>query len=50
MSGLFEDTDAAGLSPLIKWPGGKEREIKYILPRAPEKFVDYYEPFVDNIA
>lgn len=46
MSGLFEDTDAAGLSPLIKWPGGKEREIKYILPRAPEKFVDYYEPFV----
>lgn len=34
------------LEPLLKWPGGKERELKYIIPNLPQKFVDYYEPFV----
>jgi DNA adenine methylase len=33
------------LSPLLKWPGGKERELKYILPEIPE-FKRYFEPFV----
>lgn len=35
-----------GLKPLIKWPGGKERELKFIIPNAPKKFENYYEPFV----
>jgi len=30
---------------LMKWAGGKEREIKHILPLVPE-FENYYEPFV----
>jgi len=34
------------LSPLLKWAGGKEQELKYILPRIPHKFTNYYEPFV----
>lgn len=33
------------LSPLIKWAGGKEQELKYILPLMPS-FTNYYEPFV----
>ena len=34
-----------GLQPIIKWPGGKEKELKYILPNLP-KFNRYFEPFV----
>lgn len=34
------------LSPLLKYPGGKEKELNYILPALPEKMVNYYEPFV----
>jgi DNA adenine methylase len=33
------------LAPLIKWAGGKEQELKYILPLVPS-FTTYYEPFV----
>jgi len=33
------------LKPLLKWPGGKERELKFIIPEAPV-FNNYYEPFV----
>lgn len=33
------------LRPLLKWPGGKEKELKYILPLLPN-FENYYEPFV----
>lgn len=33
------------LSPIIKWPGGKEKELKYIFPVLP-KFDRYFEPFV----
>lgn len=36
---------ASGLSPIIKWPGGKEKELKYIIPNLP-KFEHYFEPFV----
>lgn len=31
--------------PIIKWPGGKDKELKYILPALPE-FRRYFEPFV----
>ncbi len=34
------------LKPLLKWAGGKEKELKYILPNLPNHFNTYYEPFV----
>jgi len=34
------------LSPILKWAGGKEQELKYIHPAMPKKFRNYYEPFV----
>lgn len=34
------------LDPVIKWPGGKEKELKFILPNLPSKVHNYYEPFV----
>lgn len=34
------------LSPLIKYPGGKEKELNYIIPALPDKIERYYEPFV----
>ena len=49
---LFEDTFIANvdysnqLKPIIKWPGGKEKELSHIKRNAPEKFENYYEPFV----
>ena len=33
------------LTPLLKWAGGKEQELKHILPLIPS-FDAYYEPFV----
>ncbi len=33
-------------SPILKYPGGKEKELKYILPELPEHCEAYYEPFV----
>lgn len=34
------------LMPLLKYPGGKDKELKYILPNIPKDAVNYYEPFV----
>lgn len=34
------------LSPLLKRAWWKEQELKYIIPALPEKFNNYYEPFV----
>lgn len=34
------------LSPILKWAGGKEQELKYIIPQLPPFFNNYYEPFV----
>lgn len=34
------------LKPLIKWPGGKERELDFIFPNAPASIKNYFEPFV----
>lgn len=31
--------------PLLKWPGGKRRLLKYLLPLIPKKFGRYHEPF-----
>lgn len=37
---------AERILPLIKWAGGKEAELKHILPKIPESFDRYFEPFV----
>ena len=34
------------LSPILKWAGGKEQELKYIHPAMPKQFNNYYEPFI----
>ena len=34
------------LPPLIKYPGGKEKELGHILPNLPTAIRNYYEPFV----
>lgn len=41
----MKDRPMKKLRPLLKWPGGKEKELKHILPLLP-KFENYYEPFV----
>ncbi len=33
------------LQPIIKWAGGKEKELKYIIPNAPS-YNNFFEPFV----
>lgn len=33
-------------APLLKYPGGKEKELKFILPAIPEGTHQYFEPFV----
>ncbi len=43
--GNKKDNIHTGLQPIIKWPGGKEKELKYILPNIPN-FNRYFEPFV----
>ena len=43
---LYNKTNRSNLSPIIKWAGGKEKEIKYIIPNTPSDFKCYYEPFV----
>ncbi len=34
------------VKPIIKWAGGKEKELNYILPQIPDSFNRYIEPFV----
>ncbi len=34
------------LSPLLKYPGGKDKELGYILPNIPTDAKNYFEPFV----
>lgn len=41
---IFLDRNS-NLSPIIKWPGGKEKEMKHIIPNLPQ-FDRYFEPFV----
>src|ERR1700694_1867084 len=38
-------TTGEKFTPFIKWAGGKEQELKHILPLVPP-FEHYYEPFV----
>lgn len=34
------------INSIVKYPGGKQRELGYILPNIPTKIKNYYEPFV----
>jgi len=34
------------LSPILKWVGGKEKELKHIHPHMPKRITNYYEPFI----
>lgn len=34
------------MPPFIKWAGGKEKELHYIISNLPQSFNGYYEPFV----
>lgn len=34
------------VQPVIKWAGGKEQELKFIIPTLPQRFTNYFEPFV----
>ncbi len=43
---IFNYQASKKLYPILKWAGGKEQELKYIVPRLPESFSNYYEPFV----
>ncbi len=42
---VFHEFKSSKLAPIIKWPGGKEKELKYIMGSLP-KFENYFEPFV----
>jgi DNA adenine methylase len=44
--GIGNYIDTRKLYPILKWAGGKEQELKYIIPNLPDKFDNYYEPFV----
>lgn len=34
------------MNPIIKWAGGKEKELAYIKENVPNKIERYIEPFV----
>lgn len=39
-------SDNCHIQPIIKWAGGKEKELKYITMNMPQVYNNYYEPFV----
>src|SRR5438445_866979 len=40
------DASRRGLTPFVKWAGGKTSIIHHLLQYVPEHFSDYYEPFL----
>lgn len=40
-----DSNNIESLQPIIKWAGGKEKELKYIIPNVPA-YNNFYEPFV----
>ena len=40
------NAQGAKKQPILKWAGGKEKELKYILPNMPHGIKRYFEPFV----
>ena len=46
MEMLILSMPSLALPPIIKWAGGKERELAYIKDNAPKEYDRYFEPFV----
>src|SRR6266446_1124033 len=40
------DTGRRGLTPFVKWAGGKTSIIHHLSTYVPDRFGDYYEPFL----
>src|SRR6267378_8242178 len=40
------DTGRRGLTPFVKWAGGKTSIVHHLLQYVPEHFTNYYEPFL----
>lgn len=38
--------ETTNLNPIVKWPGGKRKELPQIMQYAPTNFNTFYEPFV----
>lgn len=45
MSNITENINV-DLKPFLKWPGGKSKELKVIIPNLPAEINNYYEPFI----
>jgi|SRR5437867_130452 len=43
---LLVDSGRRGLTPFVKWAGGKNSIIHHLSQYIPEHFTDYYEPFL----
>lgn len=43
---MLKKQNSKRIKPILKWPGGKEREIPYIFNALPDEIENYYEPFV----
>ena len=39
-----------GVSPIVKWAGGKRQLLQYLMNLLPSKFNRYYEPFLGGAA
>lgn len=46
----LEKSNDIHLAPLVKWPGGKDREIDNILKLMPQNYKTYIEPFAGGAA
>jgi DNA adenine methylase len=42
----FSDTTNRNARPFLKWAGGKQQLLEHLLPRVPDHFHKYIEPFV----
>lgn len=45
-SGKYVKSKEEGATPILKWAGGKTQMLKDIIPRMPEQFERYIEPFI----
>ena len=46
LSGLPGATEPSSARPFIKWAGGKTRLLSQLVPHVPQRFNNYFEPFL----